>query len=266
VRTVAHISDLHFGRDDPQVTAGLVKELARLRPSLVIASGDLTQRARRAQFRAAARFLAGLPAPVLVVPGNHDIPLFDVLRRLFSPLGRYRRHITPDLTPVFDDGELFVVGLNTARPHRWKDGEMSPEQIAMVRERFEPARPGALRVLVTHHPLVPRPDDLEPALVRRGSEALKAAADARVDLTLAGHLHRGFLADVRPAGESSHAVLVVQAGTAISNRRPHEPNSYNLLTVDPPRLEVQIRTWDGAAFAPRESIGFRKQDRGWSRT
>ena len=265
MRSIAHISDLHFGREDPVVAAGLLSELERVRPSLVIVSGDLTQRARRAQFKAAARFLGDLPAPVLVVPGNHDIPLFDVLRRALSPLGRYRRFVTGDLAPRFDDAELCVLGLNTARPDRWKDGVIDEDQIALLRERFASAGEGRLRLLVTHHPFVPRPDDPEPALVRNGVEALAAAADSHGDLSLAGHLHLGYLADVRPAGERTRRVMVVQAGTAISKRRPHEPNSYNLLTVDLPRLEVGIRMWDGGAFAPRETVTLRKQGGDWLR-
>ncbi|HET9317308.1 MAG TPA: metallophosphoesterase, partial [Vicinamibacteria bacterium] len=98
-----------------------------------------------------------------------------------------------------------------------------------------------------------------------GPEALAAAAEAGVDLTLAGHLHLGYLADVRPAGGGSRPVMVVQAGTAISNRRPHEPNSYNLLTVDLPRLTIEIRAWDGSAFAPRDTIALRKDEAGWTR-
>jgi 3',5'-cyclic AMP phosphodiesterase CpdA len=265
VRTVAHISDLHFGREDPLVADGLARELERVRPSLVIVSGDLTQRARRAQFDAAARFLRRLPAPFVVVPGNHDIPLYDVVRRVLSPLGRYRRFITSELAPRFDDAELCVLGLNTARPYRWKDGVIDPGQIALLRERFA-AADGRLRVLVTHHPLAPRPKDPEPALVRRGRDALAAAAEVGVDLTLAGHLHMGYLADVRPAGDDARSVMVMQAGTAISNRRPHEPNSYNLLTVDGPRLTIEIRTWDGRAFAPRETVALRKQGSGWTRS
>jgi 3',5'-cyclic AMP phosphodiesterase CpdA len=263
VRTIAHVSDLHFGREDVGVAAALTSELERLRPSLVIVSGDLTQRARRRQFESCARFLRGLPAPVLVVPGNHDIPLYDVLRRFLSPLGRYRRYIADELAPVYEDGELFVLGLNSARPYRWKDGALSPEQVALIRDRFAAAPAQALRLLVTHHPLKPRPSDPEPAHVRLGPEALAAAA-VHVDLALAGHLHMGYLADVVPTGSGARKVLLVQAGTAISNRRRHEPNSYNLLTVDGDRLEIAIRIWERDAFAPRETLRFRKQGAEWA--
>src|SRR5215203_2252501 len=99
MRTIAHISDIHFGRTDPPVVEGLVKDLAGRHPSLLVMSGDFTQRARERQYRDAAAFMARLPGPQLVVPGNHDIPLYDVIRRFFFPLSRYRKHITPDLRP-----------------------------------------------------------------------------------------------------------------------------------------------------------------------
>ena len=265
MRTIAHLSDLHFGREDERVRAALVAELGRLRPSLVVVSGDLTQRARSRQFKACARFLRALPAPALVVPGNHDIPLFDVLRRFLSPLGRYRRYIADDLAPLFEDGELFVVGLNSARPELWKDGALSPEQVELIRRRFAAAPAGSLRLLVTHHPLTARPDDLEPAITRLGPEALEAAG-RHVDLALAGHLHMGYLADVRPTGEGARAVVLVQAGTAISNRRRHEPNSYNRITVDGDRLEIAIRAFGEDAFATRETLPFVRRDGAWARS
>jgi 3',5'-cyclic AMP phosphodiesterase CpdA len=262
VRTIAHLSDLHFGREDPRVVEALRSELDRQRPSLVIVSGDLTQRARRRQFEACARFLRALPSPVLVVPGNHDIPLFDVLRRFLSPLGRYRRYIAEEAVPLFEDGELFVMGLNSARPWRWKDGALSREQVALISDRFAAAPPRALRLLVTHHPLRPRPGDPEPALMRRGPEALDAAG-RHVDLALAGHLHMGYLADIRPTGEGARAVLLVQAGTAISNRRRHEPNSYNRIEVDGDRLEITIRSWGTDAFETRETLSYRLREGVW---
>src|SRR6185503_12471780 len=101
MRTIAHISDVHFGRTDPAVVEGLIKDLSEREPSLLVVSGDFTQRARERQYAAAAAFLKRLPAPQLVVPGNHDIPLFDIVRRFFFPLARYRRHITADLRPAY---------------------------------------------------------------------------------------------------------------------------------------------------------------------
>ena len=109
MKTIAHLSDLHFGREDPAVVAGVVRELEIRKPSLVAVSGDLTQRARTGQFRAARAFLDRLPAPIVVVPGNHDIPLFNVFARWLAPLGGYREHINADPEPFFHDEALAVM-------------------------------------------------------------------------------------------------------------------------------------------------------------
>jgi len=265
VKTLAHVSDLHFGREDPVVAEALVSELATLRPDLVVVSGDLTQRARRKEFAKAVAFLARLPRPQLVVPGNHDIPLFDVLRRFASPLGRYRRYLNADRFPAFDDGELSVLGMCTARRYLWKDGSVDPSQLEAIHHTFADKRDRALRVLVTHHPLVPRPGAHHPAIVKRGHEATAAAAAAGVDLLLAGHLHTGSVSDLRTAHEGGHDVIVAQAGTAVSVRRRHEPNSYNVLTLDGDRLTIAVRAWNGTAFASREEARFARGRDGWRR-
>jgi len=266
MRTIAHISDLHFGREDPPVVAGLREELRGLRPSLIVVSGDLTQRARRRQFAAAADFLASLGGPVLAVPGNHDIPLFDLFTRLLSPLGRYRRFIAGDLSPFHRDAELAVLGINSARWYRFAEGQISHTQIDSIRERFAAVEPGALRVLVSHHPFVPAPCDGETVLVHRGPEALRAAEQAGVDLILTGHLHAARVADVRDSHPSlRRAMLVAQAGTSVSRRRRPEANTYNLVSVDGPRLVVETRIWTGAAFACRDSLGYERREDGWAK-
>src|SRR5687767_83793 len=126
--TIAHLSDLHFGRHDPVLADVLVTQLGKTRPDLIVISGDLTQRARRSQFAAARDFLRRLPGPVLIVPGNHDVPLYDVMRRFLQPLGRYRRYICADLEPFFCDSQIAVLGINTARSATFSNGRISYEQ------------------------------------------------------------------------------------------------------------------------------------------
>src|SRR5687768_14918819 len=114
VRRIAHISDIHFGAEDPAAVTAAAKDLLAWRYDLLVVSGDFTQRARPRQFRAAMDFLKPLPQPHLYVPGNHDVPLYDVFNRFLNPVGRFRRYVTPDLRPVFRDDQMAVVGLNTA--------------------------------------------------------------------------------------------------------------------------------------------------------
>jgi len=129
MRVLAHLSDLHFGRSEAAVVSSLVSALEKVRPDLIVISGDLTQRARPAQFREARAFLDALGAPTLVVPGNHDVPLYNVLQRFFTPLGRYRRYIGRDTEPVYHDEEIAVVGVNTARAATFKGGRVAAGQL-----------------------------------------------------------------------------------------------------------------------------------------
>lgn len=242
--SIAHLSDLHFGTEDEAIAKRLLDELAELRPDITVVSGDLTQRARRAQFAAARDYLDRLPKPLVVVPGNHDIPLYDVLRRMLSPLGRYKRFISEDLCPYATVDGLAVLGLNTARPSRWKEGALSPAQAELIRTRFAEADEGVRKVVVTHHPFIPPPDQPKAAVVAGRARALDAIHVAGVELLLAGHLHVGY-ADVV---EGYDGVMSVQAGTAFSRRRRSQPNAYNVITLDEREPHVEARAWDGNAF------------------
>jgi 3',5'-cyclic AMP phosphodiesterase CpdA len=266
VRTIAHLSDLHFGREDPRVVEAVLQDLAASRPDLVVVSGDLTQRARRRQFQAARGFLDRLPAPVLVVPGNHDIPLFDLPRRFLRPLDRYRRLVTSDLDPLFHDDEVAVLGVNTARSNVWKSGRLSHAQIEAIRVRLSPLPPRVFKVLVTHHPFIPPPGTRAGRALGRGLQALQVAEACGVDLLLAGHLHVGWSGDVRSHHLSiRRSILVVQAGTATSLRVRGEPNTYNVLTLEGHALGLAVRGWDGARFGPVTAVRYIKRAEEWVR-
>jgi 3',5'-cyclic AMP phosphodiesterase CpdA len=263
---MAHLSDLHFGREHPRVVEAVLEDVAAARPDLVVVSGDLTQRARRRQFQAARAFLDRFPAPVLVVPGNHDIPLFDLARRFLRPLARYRALVTADLDPLFHDDELAVLGVNTARSNVWKSGHVSHAQIDGIRARLSPLPDRVFKVLVTHHPFVAPPGTRKGRVLGRGLQALQAAEACGVDLLLAGHLHVGFSGDVRAHYLSiRRSILVAQAGTATSLRVRGEPNTYNVITVDGSALALAVRAWDGTRFAPLSSVRYVKRDLEWVR-
>lgn len=265
MKRLAHISDLHFGTEEPGVTAALVHELAAQHADLVVVSGDLTQRARRDQFAAARDYLSRLPRPQLIVPGNHDIPLFDLATRFAAPLHRYRTYVSPEIDPVWRDADACVVGLNTARSLTWKGGRISVAQITRMRAQLT-AAPAEFRVVVTHHPFIPPPGDEGIELVGRAARAVTVLDECEVDLVLAGHLHRGYAGDIKthyPAAQ--RAVIAVQAGTAISSRvRGREPNAYNLLHFSRGVIAVEVRIWDGQVFSTHRSTVFRKHANGWA--
>ena len=141
--TIAHLSDIHFGRVDPEVVEALIETLTAMSPDLVAVSGDLTQRARSGQFRVARRFIDRLPRPLLVVPGNHDVPLFNLAARFIAPFGGYRRHIQDDLEPVFEGDGFIAVGLNSARNFPFHGGgRLNEAQVVRAAERLASAPAG----------------------------------------------------------------------------------------------------------------------------
>jgi len=268
---IAHLSDLHFGAHDPAVVAGAEAWLAEARPDLVVISGDFTQRARTEEYRAAAEFLDRLESQglaTLAVPGNHDVPLYDVVRRFTRPLHRYRRYIDDDLCPWFETGNVAVLGINTARSLTFKDGRISHEQMAIIRERFQDVDGDKTRILVTHHPLFAMPigEAGEPSeAVGRHGEALQAVADAGVHILLAGHFHRSFSESARRMVRNAGPALVIQAGTATSTRlRDGEMQSFNLVRAEQDaRVDVEVIAWDGAAFLAGSRAGYAFDGDNW---
>lgn len=221
------ISDTHFGTERPPVVEALVT-LARLQqPNLMVLSGDITQRARPAQFRAARAFADRLGAPVLAVPGNHDIPLFELWTRLRCPYARYIAAFGADLEPVHRSPDLLVVCVNTTRPWRHKHGEISALQVDRVARLLEGAGSAQLRVVMVHQPVaVTRAEDV-PNRLRGHAVALERWAAAGADLVMGGHIHLPYVM-VLPG--LARPMWAVQAGTAVSSRvRTGVPNSVNLL-------------------------------------
>lgn len=267
MRTVVHLSDLHFGRVDPALLAPLRDAVHGLQPDLVVVSGDLTQRARRAQFACAAAFLDTLPRPQLVVPGNHDVPLYDVARRFLAPLARFRRRIEAAEFPYYEDAEIAAIGVNTARSLTFKGGRINQEQVAEVARRFRGLPEPVTRILVSHHPFdLPEGADAGD-LVGRADMAMQAFAGCGVDVFLSGHLHTTHTGiTARRYRIEGYAALVVQAGTATSTRERGEANAWNVLRIG--RRELRLAAWSWApgqgrfvagtehSFAWREGLGW----------
>jgi 3',5'-cyclic AMP phosphodiesterase CpdA len=247
-----HISDPHFGTELAPVANALLALARSLDPTLVVLSGDVTQRARRAQFEAARSFMSELaPAsPVLAIPGNHDIPLFDLLARLASPYANYQRAFGTALEPSYESDRLLVLGLNTTRWFRHKHGQVSDEQIDRVAARLRRAGCEQLRVVVTHQPVHVLQAADRNNLLRNHARAVRAWSDAGADILLGGHIHLPYvhpLHDQLP--DLTRSTWVVQAGTAVSKRiRDDVPNSVNVLRhADASRCSVE--RWDYAASA-----------------
>lgn len=280
---ILHLSDLHFGCEDPPVVAALADAVNADPPDLVAISGDLTMRGRRSEFAAARAFIDALRAPVLAVPGNHDITYYRLLERFLDPYARWRRLVAPEVEPVFRDGVVGVVGLNTARragPYLdWSRGRVGEGRLARCEAKLAALPPELTRIVVAHHPFLPPRAAPGARVVGGAKAALAAFARQGVRLVLSGHLHVGDVteaegqgdvpAPVRIAGGEAPAagaprrgLTVVLSSTSTSRRLRGEPNAFNEIRTWPDegrlagRIEVLPRAWDGSRWAPApEGVG-----------
>ncbi|WP_230686674.1 metallophosphoesterase family protein [Catellatospora vulcania] len=259
---IAQIADLHFGRDIPAVAQALLAELHEAAPTLVAVCGDLTQTAREAEFRAARAFLAELPAPALVVPGNHDLPGWRVWARFTRPWRPWRQHLDSDPYGAVAhkaDG-LVAVGVNTARQWGWHPdwsrGRIDARQLTSIGAAFDEAPGDDLRVVIAHHPFLLTPAGQHRGLVGRSKAALRRLR-RRADLLLGGHIHLAY-------SGVADGLVVAQCGTAFSDRLKGEPNSYNLIEAEGDRMTVSTRHWDGDRFGTHQRTDYARDGHEWT--
>jgi 3',5'-cyclic AMP phosphodiesterase CpdA len=265
---IVHLSDLHFGAHDQRLVEAVEREVDQLKPDLVVISGDFTQRARTEQFREACKFLEALRDgghEVLGVPGNHDVPLYDVLRRFLSPLARYRRFIDETLCPFIELPGVAVLGINTARSLTFKDGRINKDQVAFIRETFSRTPSEAMRILVTHHPLFALEigGEIERAIGRQ-ELALDAVEESGVDMVLAGHNHHASSQDASDLVTRAGGVLVVQAGTATSTRVREQEQSFNTIDVAQAQVTITVHAWKGEQFVANDARRYDWHDGKWA--
>ena len=247
--TLLHISDTHFGTEQAPVVEALVRLSNDLSPDLLVLSGDITQRARPEQFAAARRFVERLGVPRLVIPGNHDIPLFNGVARLLFPYARFQSTFGETLEPMHDSADLLVLCVKTTRRLRHVEGQVSAAQIERVALRLHSARPGQLRVVVVHQPLHVEGETEKKHLLRGCEAALQHWAAAGADVALGGHIHLPYVRELSPAGAGG-ARIVVRAG----RHRVVEPRAARCAELgqcDPVRCHRRSRLRDRA-------LGFRR--------
>jgi 3',5'-cyclic AMP phosphodiesterase CpdA len=242
---IVHLSDLHFGKDRPDLVGPLLESLEALKPDVVAISGDLTQRAREREYRAASAFIARVPAPVLCIPGNHDIPIHRPMTRFVRPWRYYRRWIAKDLTPRMETEDAVIVGLNTVDRFRWQTGRMSAGRVRRACNAMSSASVEKLRVLVAHHPLE-HPNSTKKKPIPGADRALERLIGCGADMILSGHLHiwhAGTFA--HRAGDRSQRVAVqLHAGTSLSSRVRGEPNDFNLIDISEHKVDVERISFD----------------------
>lgn len=268
--TLAHLSDLHFGRLHREVGEELLTELHRSQPDLIVVSGDLTQRARRQEFLDARSYLERLPKRALVVPGNHDLPNWNLFRRFSHSTHRFRRFIEPRRFPFQESGEIAVLGVNTTRPigwyWDWGRGRISLRQILHIRKTFLPLPSAHLKVVVTHHPFLRPPQEERRHLVRGPRDVLRLLAECGVDLLLAGHFHKIHSDVALTHCPDAPGIVVAQTSTSTSRRTRIEPNAYNWLDYHDGRLRVVVHAWRDSSFRPLSETVYDKAGGAWIRS
>jgi 3',5'-cyclic AMP phosphodiesterase CpdA len=265
MRTIVHLSDIHVGRLDAAIVEPLIASVRGIRPDLVALSGDLTQRARASQFRKARQIIDALGCPTLSVPGNHDVPLWNVAARFVTPFARYRRYIATELEPMYRDDEMIVLGVNTARSLAWGEGRINGAQVRSIVQRLAAAPRSLVRVIVTHHPFDLPPGVGENRLLGRAHSAMAALASAGADLFLAGHLHVSHIGHSAERYRiAQHSALIVQAGTVSTRARGEQP-AFNVLQIERERIGVNRLVWNATAatFAETATGSYARSDAGW---
>jgi len=265
---LVHVSDLHFGHHDPIISDTLAADVATQSADVLVASGDFTQRGTVREFEMARAFLDSVAIPVFAVPGNHDLGK-HLIRRFLNPYGYYRQYIAPDIEPFLEIGGVALAGLNTTRralaDRDWSNGSINDEQLTRLDETFKRASPGALRVVVAHHPLMqPEGPTLKTTMaVRRSELALRSFAQLGVRLVLSGHFHLSFVRRYEdgairtgiPSGPRKSAaapILVAQASSTISTRLRGEPNAYNVIDIEDDTISIRVREWHEGRWMTRE--------------
>jgi 3',5'-cyclic AMP phosphodiesterase CpdA len=245
----------------------LIQSVHQVKPDVVAVSGDLTQRARPREFEKARAFLRALPTPQIVVPGNHDVPLYNIYARFRGGFDVYKQYITDNLEPFYLDDEIAIAGVNTARRFTFKGGRINDRQMIRVEEQLCALPDRIRKVVVTHHPF-DLPPGYEPEdLAGRSGKALARFLQCGLDLLLAGHLHVSSCGPTAVTlGSGRRSAIFVQAGTACSTRGRGEPNSYNVIRLDNSSIEIRTLSASVAGFEPSAFQRFDQSPGGWVRT
>jgi predicted MPP superfamily phosphohydrolase len=245
--SILHVSDLHFGPPFvPHVAEAVLRVAHELDPDAVVVSGDLTQRARREQFLAAKQYLAQFPkVPMLVIPGNHDVPLYRIVERFTAPHALYKEIINNDLNPVLRLDCAVIVGLDSTAPRSAiSNGRIFRWQLDHCQQAFADASEETIKIVVAHHHFAPAPDYLHDRTMPKSKRAIMRFVELDVDLILGGHLHRSYIGnslDFYPGIHRERGIIIAQSGTTTSRRgrgREQEKNTFNFIEIYESTIDI----------------------------
>ncbi len=258
---LAFVTDIHFGRQNDGAATALLHDLNTHRPDLILIGGDLTQRAYAAQYQAARDFIKQLPSAWLCVPGNHDVPAWNLWARFTAPFGLYQKYISHDVNPGFVNDQVAILGLNSARrwmrQWAWEQGGIANRQLKFTRDFFKNVPDSKLKILMVHHPVSHPVDHDTRMLVDNHAAAVKTFIDCGVDIILTGHLHRANIRDARSImPQLKKPLLFIQGSTTLSDRTRGEDNNYWLLNITDDAITCRLQTLRNDVFTQTDVLTY----------
>ncbi len=246
---IIQISDLHFGMNQTEIIEYFLEDLASIKPDVIIISGDLTQRATEEHYQLFQKFLKLLPvAQVLIVPGNHDIPMYNPIERLLYPFSRYKEFVSPQLESSYMNKEVNILGVNSATPYKVKDGRLGERTIKRIKNHFS-ATDNQLNILFFHHNLNYFSGMHHP--LNNAEEFIEYLKESPIHIVCTGHLHYATLKLITKNHQGQCAIL--HAGSLLCERTKDGKNSYYLIESDQLKCKIEWRVFENNAFSSHQT-------------
>lgn len=245
--TIVHISDPHFGTESKTIADQVVNKINEINPEVVVVSGDITQRALSSQFKKAQSFLEEIKTPKLVIPGNHDIPLYNVFERFADPFAKYNEFISSEEYPKYTSNNLSLVGVNTCTPFKSQSGRIKEEDIDYLKNYFSQVDSNIIKSVVVHHNIMPYEGLKGSSVLGNAETFLPEMNKCGVDLIFAGHLHKSLVINYSEP-EVNNSMLLLQAGTCISARLREEENTFLMIETTSSKITVNTFVFNRVRF------------------
>lgn len=233
---IIHITDLHFGTEREGSINLLLNAIHSIQPNIIVISGDFTQRAKEQQFLMAQQFIQALPCKAICVPGNHDISLYNVVKRFLYPFTAYKKWINPMLYVQYQEGEIAILGINSVTPYKPMSGYVTDEQLKLVKDFFSQYNK-KIKIIVMHHNLI---RSERHKIINDSEKIINVFAECGINLVLSGHIHATHIEKLRN-NKQGQPMYVITAGTATS-MRTIEPNSFNVIDITENQFSIIVKS------------------------